>query len=916
MLLQELVDILFEELSGIKAKEHVLHLSHYHRIQASPGFHEAALYIRQKLVDYGYLDAAMNEYPADGKINHWDWESPIAWKAVDAELWLTEPHKEILCDFKDIPLYLIAHSQSAVTVADLVDIGTGTEEWQFQDERVKDAIIMATGPAREIYPYMIKYEVQGLIRYPSDERAYNYSDMIIHDAFMPIDADRDQIPFGFCISKRRAEQLKGLLAQGKRVRVMAKVNAELSDGTLDIVEACLPGSEEEPEEVLFVSHLCNPKPSANDNASGCALLLEIARCLKKLTGERKLSENKRTIRFLWVPEYSGPIAWLHWNYYKVENIVACINLDSVGESPDRIGTPLRVCTPSFSTESFLEDLLGSVAEIVGKNSRYVSMEGSRRPLQYELQTISGPGDYTIFIDNYFNIPSVMLTHDDIFRGTNLDSTENVDATELLRAGLIAAASAYFLVSPDLAFARHLLLIKKAGSLNRINNFFKQAIERLYLAHPRDLDITFYNEVGKASYLIKREELNIDSILTYYDDKIFEKRVDEIIKSVKAFAIKELKAMEMTLRERGEEVHFELSRLNTLPKEYRDAQILIPEKIIQAPFKGIFKKTVYQRIHRATKEWLSSNSLCQKFNVYSEIHNLINGENSIFEIFMALDLQFGNILLNDVWTYVMLLQKMKLINVNMLKREEKTAVPTAAQALPLSATEEHGREQKKESGAFQGSDQEVPGKEAGTALKSRMPKSADEEEVDELLSLLDNEVPDQEAEGADVSPRVSLKEEETSPLPPKKEEDDEDVDELLEALDAVEIREVGRIEVPRREEAAPVKEAPAATRADLDEWDLDSLEIEMKKIVVKDEKKKDAEVKKVIVEDLEQLDLSLEGVDLDINAFDTMVSDFEGGKSRRSEEAPSQNFDLESLYIEMSKMQESSESGDDMTEKWW
>jgi len=751
MLFKHIINTIFEDLSGIRARENVLHITHYNRIQASPGFREAAEYVHSVLEEYGFDNAKILEFPADGKINQWDWESPIAWKGIDAELWLIEPHKELLCDYHEVPTCLITHSQSAVTVADLVDVGPGTEEWNYDKSFVQDAIVLTTGPARDVYPFLIKNGVQGMIRYPSDIRSFQYPDMVIADAFWPVNEDREIIPFGFSISRRQAERLKGYLAEGKKVRVMAKVNADLGDGDLNIVEASLPSEEEDAEEILMVAHLCNPKPSANDNASGSGLLLEIARVLRKLILEGKLAPNKRTIRFLWLTEYSGAIAWLHWNFHKIDNIFACINLNAVGESPERIGTPLRISIPPYSTESFLEDLMSAIAELVAEDPRYCSMDGSRRKLKYELEAFSGTSDHTIFIDKYFDIPSIMLGHEDPFSGTNMDIIENVDSSELLRVGLIATTAAYSLVAPDNSLARQMLLFQKAGSHNRVNHFFKRALLNIYESLAANLDIHFYDEVGKASFLIKREEENLDSLSRYYDNDYFHDSVEEVITNFKAFSIKELKAMEKALRVRGAEVEYQITRLKTLPQEYREAQALVPIQKLNAPFRGIFKKVIFQRLHKSTKDWLKNSSLAKKGNVYGEIHNLINGTNSIFDIYIAVDLQFGNIKISDVRTYIVLLQKVQLVDIKMMKKKKAKEEEHKAVAEEIAAPEPE-------------------------AQKEEAPPEAEEEEPEEVYD---------EAEAAEVPLGVSA---EITPAPeqlslkkPGREVDDSVPSEYLEAM---------------------------------------------------------------------------------------------------------------------------------------
>jgi len=63
-------------------------------------------------------------------------------------------------------------------------------------------------------------------------------------------------------------------------------------------------------EVLVVAHLCHPQPSANDNASGAAAALEAARVLQTLIAGGHLPPPRRSIRFLWLPEFTGSQAYL------------------------------------------------------------------------------------------------------------------------------------------------------------------------------------------------------------------------------------------------------------------------------------------------------------------------------------------------------------------------------------------------------------------------------------------------------------------------------------------------------------------------------------------------------------------------------------------------------------------------------
>ncbi|NIW11051.1 MAG: DUF4910 domain-containing protein, partial [Gammaproteobacteria bacterium] len=132
-----------------------------------------------------------------------------------------------------------------------------------------------------------------------------------YQAIWPTKEELNKVTFGFSITKRQGNQLRALLKQKKTVTLKAIVDAKLFPGKLDIITATIKGKTKPNQEIFLIAHLCHPKPSANDNASGSGLLLEIARTIIALIQKGKIPQPKRTIRFFWVPEIYGTIAYLH-----------------------------------------------------------------------------------------------------------------------------------------------------------------------------------------------------------------------------------------------------------------------------------------------------------------------------------------------------------------------------------------------------------------------------------------------------------------------------------------------------------------------------------------------------------------------------------------------------------------------------
>ena len=65
-------DLLHEVLSGELAKEHVIAISRYHRIQGSRGYRESAHYVIEQLKSNGFSneDAYVESFKSDGKIEY------------------------------------------------------------------------------------------------------------------------------------------------------------------------------------------------------------------------------------------------------------------------------------------------------------------------------------------------------------------------------------------------------------------------------------------------------------------------------------------------------------------------------------------------------------------------------------------------------------------------------------------------------------------------------------------------------------------------------------------------------------------------------------------------------------------------------------------------------------------------------
>lgn len=193
---------------------------------------------------------------------------------------MLQPRRERLCSFEEIPLTLVKHSGSGRVETELVDVGRGVGEEAYKGKDVRGKIVLSTGASGEVMREACqKRGAVGVVSYFASDVRPGYPEMIRYTAFWPRWEERDRLGFGFNFSKNQGAALKRMLDEGGKVLLKADVETEFFETKIETLSASLWGTAEPEKEVMIVGHLCHPSPSANDNASGSAGMLEIARAL-------------------------------------------------------------------------------------------------------------------------------------------------------------------------------------------------------------------------------------------------------------------------------------------------------------------------------------------------------------------------------------------------------------------------------------------------------------------------------------------------------------------------------------------------------------------------------------------------------------------------------------------------------------
>jgi hypothetical protein len=263
--------------------------------------------------------------------------------------------------------------------------------------------------------------------------------------------------FAFMVSLKTARALKERLAKGEKIVLHAVVKAGQHSGNYEVVTATILGADPKlkDQEIAFSCHLDHQRPGANDNASGCVTILEVARTLQKLISEKKLPQPARTVRFIFPPEIEGTMALLNAKPEFAKRIKVVIHLDMVGGGPETKAV-FHVTRGPMSLPSFVHDVAWSFAEWVNEESYkfaatgeseypMVAPEGGKEPLRAEYSAFTMGSDHDVYQDSSFGIPTIYLNDwPDRYIHSNFDSAANIDPTKLKRAAFIGTASGYFL----------------------------------------------------------------------------------------------------------------------------------------------------------------------------------------------------------------------------------------------------------------------------------------------------------------------------------------------------------------------------------------------------------------------------------------------------------------------------------------
>jgi len=680
------IDKIVGEASGETALATIIDINGYdrdrlHEEYAGP-FVETQVVLR-KLKQYG-IQAELVKYPSPSEI----------WDGVKGELWEVKPRLQKWASATDNPPMLASGSQPSDVTAELVWVGRGTPP-EIDAAKVEGKIVLTEGSIGQVHNYACQQK--GALGVVGISQSRPYLDPLqmpwasvggmrggmggqrggqpgapgaggppagAPPAGGP-PAQGQQAPqaagqpapkpkFGFQLPVREGDILKQRLMAGEKITVHAIVDSRMEKYNNEDIVAVIPGTDPSAGEIIFSAHLFEgiTKFGANDNTSGTATILEVARLLNTMFQDGRLPKPKRTLRFLWGPEISGTGMWIKANKPIMDKTLCNINMDMVGEWLSKNQGFMCLMRTTFGNAHYINDVMENYYRYVGEGNReriqlrsdaskvpvrIVAPFGVEEPFWYSIETHYGSSDHEVFNDWGVRVPGIMMiVWPDRWYHTSGDLPDKSDATEMKRVAAIGAAAAYTIATADDNMAVKIAAEITGNAARRLGHYLNVGIEILNRADDKTL-LDAYKEA--RTYIeggVLNEKDTLDSVLQLATDKAaVGAYAASMKKSVEAIGAAHLVTLQAHMEAMARKLGTKPVAI-VLSDDEKKVQKIVPRttaKVMAEGYQG------YQKyIQAVSAEDRAKYPYQGEVNTPAELQLLINGKHNVLEIRALMDAQ--------------------------------------------------------------------------------------------------------------------------------------------------------------------------------------------------------------------------------------------------------------------------------------
>ncbi|HUW58943.1 MAG TPA: M28 family peptidase, partial [Planctomycetota bacterium] len=428
------------------------------------GMLKSCEYSAGKMREYGFDEARVEKFPADGKTTYGTWRMPYAWDATDAKLTVVSPESDagkVLAHYRSLPCSLAmwsAPTPKKGVEGEVVALEKGSSDADYKGLNVRGKFILTNLRGSSVRNQAIRRGALAVIsdtcRWPFEmPDAVDWMNAWSEDpSGWGLTKGEKNIP-GFQISHRQGQALRRLIRAKGPVRLKAVVDAKVYAGVMPVATGAVRGRTT--EEVITLGH--GAEQGANDNASGCACMLEGLRVIRALIAAGKLRKPKRGIRLLITWEIYATLAFVQAHRRRFDRTVAGLCMDMVGEKQSVVSAPLGVHKSCASNAAYTDTFMRLLAE---------ELWTKRWPFYRWAVADFGLTDCVI-ADPSIGVPTTYLGQGgggDHNWHTNEDTPDKVDPKALKYLSAFAATFLYFLA--DAGEKEAAWLAEAAGSEGR------------------------------------------------------------------------------------------------------------------------------------------------------------------------------------------------------------------------------------------------------------------------------------------------------------------------------------------------------------------------------------------------------------------------------------------------------------------
>ena len=618
-------ELILNEFSGEAALRHVeiLSIDRDRQAEEYENMFFEAKYISDMAKLYGLSEVKVDFVP-----------SGETWDVEEADLWLVEPVKKKIASMHIIPEAVASGSKNTDVETEVVFVGTGRNAYEGLD--VKGKIVIGNSSVGGLYSQAVgQHGAVGALGTGSAGVNSNYvgysEDQV---GWQSIRGGGDS-GFGFVLSKRQYEEIKKYIDRGQKVVAKAHLKSKMYPYKMNINSAAILGTDPNAGEFIMVSHSFErlATPGANDNCSGVATMLEIARTLNRLIEDGDLPRPKRTIRFLWVPEISGSRAFVY-KYPELEDkLLAAMNFDMSGADLELTDGYLRMKTNPDSHASYMDNLIGNLLLYVDQTDIRTQW-GNNSPFNYRMVPYISGSDHTIF--HAGGIPAMQFNHwTDNFYHSSEDRSKYVDPTELKRCGFVAAAGFYYMASAGEKEAGDLAWESSTGGEKWMAEVSRQSVR--LLGNDKEQIHENYKAASNKVYGAMTRGINmVNSVQELSDTKNVKDYCSQLVKNLESMKTVYANKLEIIYNEKCKQYDVKAKKI-TQTQDEKKYDKYIPKFLhnyYSAEYREISRQGSGNRFRRGGGGMPRS--------ARGEVTGFINGERSITEIYRLVRAEYGNV----------------------------------------------------------------------------------------------------------------------------------------------------------------------------------------------------------------------------------------------------------------------------------